>query len=192
MSYSISLNFNYLSTNIIKTNNSSIGNNWILNPLGILCMSLNFWRWKSCWVDYICRFLCFWGFFLPWKLTFSEHWMDFTLVFVCLMTYVSYIFLLDTTIFAITEDEKEEKNSVLQVLEFWGILLKFKEKILKIYKHSWLSITWALKKLNSTQTLSDNIPEIKFSHWSLLSKTYRNLYLIMQTPIALNNFCVLS
>ena len=114
--------------------------------------------------------------------------MDFTLVFVCLMTYVSYIFLLDTTIFAITEDEKEEKNSVLQVLEFWGILLKFKEKILKIYKPSWLSITWALKKLNSTQTLSDNIPEIKFSHWSLLSKTYRNLYLITQTLIALNNF----
>ena len=113
--------------------------------------------------------------------------MDFILVFVFLMTYVSYIFLLDTTIFAITEDEKEEKNPILQVLEFWGVLLKFKEKFLKIYERSWLSITWTFK-----QTLLDNIPEIKLSHWSLLSKTYRNLCLITQTLIALNNFCVLS
>ena len=33
-------------------------------------------------------FLILW----PWKLTFSEHWMNFFSVFVSLMTYLSYIF----------------------------------------------------------------------------------------------------
>ena len=74
----------------------------------------------------------------------------------------------------------------------WVILLKFGEKILQIYKHSWFSITWTLKKLNSTQTVIDDIPEVKLSHWYLLSKTYRNSYLITQNLTALNNFRVLS
>ena len=33
-------------------------------------------------------FLILW----PWKLTFSEHWMNFSSVFVSLMTYLSYFF----------------------------------------------------------------------------------------------------
>ena len=54
---------------------------------------------------------------------------------------------------------------------FWRILLKFEEKILEIHKQSWLLITWILKKSNSMQTLVEDIPKIKLSHW-FLSKTY--------------------
>ena len=44
--------------------------------------------------------------------------------------------------------------------------------------------------MKSIQTLFEDIPEIKLSHWSLLSKTFRNSHLITRTLIALNKFCV--
>ena len=54
-------------------------------------------------------FLQFWGFFWPWKRVFIENWMNSFLTFVFMMTYVSYIFLLDASTFVITNDNKEEK-----------------------------------------------------------------------------------
>ena len=51
------------------------------------------------------------------------------------MTYLSYIFSRDTSIFTITNDKKERKKN--QFLEyFWRILRKFEEKILQIHKYS--------------------------------------------------------
>ena len=44
------------------------------------------------------------------------------------MTYLGCIFLLDVSILATIDDEKEEK-------------IKVEEKVLEIHKHSWLSIT---------------------------------------------------
>ena len=109
-----------------------------------------------------------------------------------LMTYLSYIFRLDASISTTIDDEKEGKNKFFNY--FWGILLKFNEKVFEIHKHSWLSTTWILKK-PSTQTLVEDIPEIKLSHWPLQSKTYKNshwLWVPLQSLIALNKFYVLS
>ena len=41
---------------------------------------------------------------------------------------------------------------------FWRILLTFEETFLEMHKHSWLSITRILKKLNSLQTIIEDIP----------------------------------
>ena len=79
-----------------------------------------------------------------------------------LMTYLSYIFRLDASISTTIDDEKEGKNKFFNY--FWGILLKFNEKVFEIHKHSWLSTTWILKKSSSTQTVVEDIPEIKLSH----------------------------
>ena len=54
-----------------------------------------------------------------------------------------------------------------------------------MYKHSWLLITWTLKKLNSIQTILDSIAEV--FHRSLLSKIYKNSYLITPILFVLNN-----
>ena len=43
---------------------------------------------------------------------------------------------------------------------FWRILVKFEDKILQIHKHSWLSITWRLKKSNSIQILVEDISSL--------------------------------
>ena len=116
-------------------------------------------------------FLYFWELLLSWKLTFSEHWMNFLSNSVSLVTYLSYIFfLLDGSIFT-SDEEKEEKNQFLNC--FWRILIKFEEKNLEIHKLSSLSINWILKKLKSIKTLVKDIPEFKLSHGYLLSKTYR-------------------
>ena len=103
----------------------------------------------------------FWGLFWPSKLTFSEHWMNSFFAFVSLKNYLSYIFLLDASIFTISDDKKDWKNQFFKY--FWRIELKFDEKSLEIHKHKWRSITWAIKTLNSKQTLAENIPEVKLS-----------------------------
>ena len=68
-----------------------------------------------------------------------------------------HFFLLGTSIFTTVDKEKEGK---VNEKYFWRILLKFEEKILEIHKQCWLSITCILKKLNSIQTLVEDIPEI--------------------------------
>ena len=61
--------------------------------------------------------------------------MNFFFVFVFLTTYLSYIFVLDTSIFTVTDDNKEKKKiKVLQVF-LKDFLLKFEEIILQIHKH---------------------------------------------------------
>ena len=115
-------------------------------------------------------FLYFWGLLCPWKLTFSEYWMNFLSNFVSLVTYLSYIFLLDGSIFT-SDEEKEEKINSSTLFE--GCYLNLRGKKLEIHKVNRLSITWILKKLKSIQALVKDIPEIKFSHWYLLSKTYK-------------------
>ena len=65
---------------------------------------------------------------------------------------------------------EREKNQFFKY--FFKILPKFDKKILEIHEQSWLWITWILKKLDSIQTLVEDIPKIKLSHWSLQSKTY--------------------
>lgn len=72
------------------------------------------------------------------------------------MTYLNYIFLVDVSIFTITGDNKEKKNQFFKY--FWRILIKFEKKVLKIHKHSWLSLTLTLKNSNFVQTLVENIP----------------------------------
>ena len=76
------------------------------------------------------------------------------------------------------------------ILQFcFLVLLKFEEKNLEIHRHSRLSIILIFKKLNSIETLVKDIPEIKLSHWSLLSKTS---HMITQTLIALTRFVFYS
>ena len=73
------------------------------------------------------------------------------------MTYLSYIFLY-ASIFTKINDEKKEKNQFFKI--FWRVFLKLEDNILEIRKHSWLSITWILKKPNSIQSFVEDIPEI--------------------------------
>ena len=54
------------------------------------------------------------------------------------MTYVSYIFVLDVSIFIIIDDEKEWKNQFFKY--FLRILIKFEEKNLEIHKHIQLTL----------------------------------------------------
>ena len=108
--------------------------------------------------------------------------MNFFLVFFC--------WWLTSTIFNIIDDEKEGKSKFFKY--FWKILPESEEKILQFHKHSWLSITWILKKSNFIQTLAEGILEIKLSYWSLPSKTYRNWYSITSTLVVLSKFCLLS
>ena len=98
----------------------------------------------------------------------------------------SYIFLLQMSLFSPMMKRKSEKNQSFNY--FVRILLKFEEKNLGIHKLSWLLITWILKKWNSIQTLVENIPEIKLSHWYLRSKTYKKLHSKTRTLTALNKF----
>ena len=85
--------------------------------------------------------------------------------------WLLHFFIIDVSIFT-TNEEKEGKNQFFNY--FWRTLLKLEKKNLKIHKLIWLLTTWILKKLNSIQTLVENIPEIKLSHhWYLLSKTYK-------------------
>ena len=73
------------------------------------------------------------------------------------MTYLSYIFLY-ASIFTKINDEKKEKNQFFKI--FWRVFLKLEDNILEIRKHSWLSITWILKKPNSIQSFVEDIREI--------------------------------
>ena len=51
------------------------------------------------------------------------------------------------------------------------ILVKFEEKVLEVYKHCWLLITWIHKKLNSIQTLK-TFQKSNYTHCSLLLKIH--------------------
>ena len=90
-------------------------------------------------------------------------------------------FLLHPSIFITIDEENEEQKSTI----FEGCYLNLMEKKLEIHEHSWRSIIWIFKKLNSIQTLVRDIPEIKLSYWSLLSKTYKKSHSITRT---LNKF----
>ena len=91
------------------------------------------------------------------------------------------------SLFSPLAKRKREKNKFFNY--FWRMLLsKFEEKNLEVHKLSWLLITWIFKKLNSIQTLVENIPEIKLSHWYLLSKTYKKSHSKTRTLIVLNKF----
>ena len=96
----------------------------------------------------------------------NNEWTFYPILF---PWWLLHFFIIDVSIFN-TNEEKEGKNQFFNY--FWRMLLKFEEKNLEIHKLSWLSITWILKKLKSIQTLVKDIPEIKLSHWYLLSKTY--------------------
>ena len=95
--------------------------NRIWKPLGILRIPQNFWPYdRPCWLDYICKyiylsisksiynlkkkphtlqgiilfvFLYFLGFFWPWKLTFSENWINFFFRFVFYGLLKLYFFI---------------------------------------------------------------------------------------------------
>ena len=118
----------------------------------------------------------FWGLLWPWKLTFSEQWMNFLSNFVSLMNYLSYIFYY-MALFSPLIKRKRGKNQFFNY--FWRMLLKFEEKKLEIHKCSRPLITWILKKLNSIQTLSQ---------WYLLSKTYKKSHSKIRTLVVLNKF----
>ena len=80
------------------------------------------------------------------------------------------------------------KKSILQL--FWRMLLEFEEKKLEIHKIDWLVITWILKKLKSIQTLVNDLPEIKLSHWYPLNKTYiKNHIQKLKLSLSWTNFC---
>ena len=132
-------------------------------------------------------FLYFQVFPWPLKITFSKHWINFFFGFVSLMAYLKCIF----TKCHYFHQHWQWKRGKNQFFKYFGrILLKLEGKILEIHTISWLSITWILKKSNSMQTLDEDIPEIKLSHWSLLKK--KNIHSITQTLTVLNKFCVLS
>ena len=128
----------------------------------------------------------FWGLLWFWRLTFSKHWMNFLSNYVSLVTYLSYIFLLDGSILT-SDEEKEEKIQFFNY--FWRMLLKFEEKKLKIHKLNQLLITW----IGVIQTLVKEIPETKLSHWYFLSKTYiKNHIQKLEPSLSWINLCVIQ
>ena len=100
--------------------------------------------------------------------------MSFFSVSFPLMTYLNYIFLLDVSLFTITDDEKEGQNQFFKY--FWRISFKFEKMIRQVHKHSWLSITWILKKIelhtdpcwrhSTNQTLSLVSLKFTFDNWN--------------------------
>ena len=116
----------------------------------------------------------------------NNEWTFYPILF---PWWLLHFFIIDVSIFN-TNEEKEGKNQFFNY--FWRMLLKFEEKNLEIHKLSWLLITWILKKLNSIQTLVENIPEIKLSHWYLLSKTYKKSHLKTWTLIVLKTYVCYS
>ena len=86
------------------------------------------------------------------------------------------------SILTTTDEKKEEQKSTLQ------IFLKdvTEEKNLEIHKHSWLSIIWIFKKLNSIKSnCLTNYLQSKTTFWAKLS------YSITWTLTALNKFILL-
>ena len=83
-------------------------------------------------------------------------------ILISLMTYLLKLyFSLDVSIFIITDKEKKEKNQFIKC--FWRVLVIFEDKIVEIHKHSWLSITWIVKKIALLQAFVEFILEIKLS-----------------------------
>ena len=109
---------------------------------------------------------------IPWKLTSSEHWMNFFSVFVSLMTYLGYIFLLDVSIFTTIDDEKCKNQSFKY---FEGFYLKLRRKFWKFINTQKIQL----------HTNSEDISEIKLT--SLLPFA-QNSHLITWTLLVLNIF----
>ena len=114
---------------------------------------------------------------IPWKLTSSEHWMNFFSVFVSLMTYLGYIFLLDVSIFTTIDDEKEIKINLSSIVKDWG----------ESFGNSLTLLTLCNLHNQKTElhTKSEDISEIKLD--SLLPSA-RNSHLIIWTVIVFNIF----
>ena len=129
--------------------------------------------------------LYFWGIIFE-KLPLVNIEWTFSSFFFSLMTYLSYIFWLDASIFSRKKREKVNSSSI-----FVELYLNLRRKLRKFINTVDL-ITWTLKKANSIQTFVEDIPEVKLSHQSLLSKTYENSYSVTRALTILNNFCVLS
>ena len=65
------------------------------------------------------------------------------------MTYLSYVFLLDASLFS-PQLMKRKRNKNQLIKYFWTMLLR--KKNLEIHKHSWLSMVWIFKKLDSSKS----------------------------------------
>ena len=66
--------------------------------------------------------------------------------------------------FTITNDDKDKKKKKQFFKNFWKYLLIFKNKVLKIHKHSWLSIT---QNTNNSLTDSFRVKIIEIHIWKL-------------------------
>ena len=84
--------------------------------------------------------------------------MDELFLRFCFLDDLFKLHFLYASIFTKINDEKKEKNQFFKI--FWRVFLKLEDNILEIHKHSWLSITWILKKPNSIQSFVEDIPEI--------------------------------
>ena len=127
-------------------------------------------------------FLNFWRFLWPWKLTFNEHWTNFSSPFFSLMTYLSYVFLLDASIFTRIDEKKEELKSTLQ------ILLKKITKERKL-RNSQTQLTLDNLNIPNIELLKIKLslkPPLKQNY--LLNKTCKKSHLITRTLIALKKF----
>ena len=95
--------------------------------------------------------------------------MNLFSVFVSLMTYLGYIFFTRCLYFYHNWWSEIGKNQFFKY--FWRILHKVEVKVLEIYKHCRLSITWILKKSNSKFTF-DNSNSRCLEHFLFLSNNY--------------------
>ena len=130
------------------------------------------------WYNFV--WIIFWGLLWPWKLTFSEHWMNFSIQFCFLVALIKLHSFTRCLPF-----NHWWRIKVLPTI-FEGCVLNSGKKRKSI--NSVDSIIWILKTLNSVQTLVADIPEIKLSHWYLVNKSYEKPHSETQTLIVLNKF----
>ena len=112
------------------------------------------------------------------------------------MTYLSYVFLLDASLFS-PQLMKRKRNKNQLIKYFWTMLLR--KKNLEIHKHSWLSMVWIFKKLKSFKSnYLINYFQSKTSFWAKLTKNHiqqlklslpwTNLCFILITALSLLRF----
>ena len=113
------------------------------------------------------------------KLTFSEHW-----TYIPLKTCLSYIILLDVSIFTMTDDEKERKMKLSIFEEFYLNLRRRSFKFINTIALDNLN-TQTNKQANKNELHTNscwrNFTNYTLFHWFLLSKTYRNSHSITWT-----------
>ena len=129
----------------------SVWKNGTLKPLGIFCILQNFWEQERPWCLYLnmsitCSrkiayfkwnnftwIFIFLRIFLNLNLPLMKIDWSFFSVLIFLMTYLSYVFLLNIFVLTIIDKDKEEtKNQFFKY--FWKILLSFEKKFLHIHK----------------------------------------------------------